>query len=272
MPDEQSSTQQWAKQIQDVLADSSKIREGLPDDIAIPFIEWGREIAEVLATRFAAPPSAEELGNTGYNLGRLMTRINWLVTYRTKKDVDWLTRTFEMVNKLSQDVYGKDAPTLSADEIAAWLADQPNHSDDALIHDLMARYTPQAMAAAAETGTAEPGQERPEASPSPLSDAIFGVPGGASVSPAPDQEKPEASSGPLSDAIFGAPGGASVSPAPDQEKPEANSGPLSDTVFGAPDESSAPPSGGKLSGVLSNLLRSKSKRPSGEDDHGKKEI
>jgi hypothetical protein len=188
MPDEHSaveeSKQQWAKQMQDVLADNSKIRENLTDDLAIPFVEWGANIAEHVATRFAAPetpdPDEQQVSDTGYNLARLMTRINWLVTYRSKKDAAWLTRTFAMVNKLSQDVYGEDAPALSDEEIAAWVTDQANHSDDVLIRDLMARYTPTSVRDTLETGAVSD-------TPEPLSNVVFG--------------KPEN----LSDTVFGSP-------------------------------------------------------------------
>lgn len=173
---------QWAKRMQDVLADSSKIRDGLPDAIAIPFVEWGADVAEHLAARFAASetpdPGEEQVRQTGYNLARLMTRINWLVTYRAKKDDAWLARTFAMVNKLSQDVYGQvygeDAPTLSDDEIAAWLADHAGHTDDALIRDLMARFTPSVLAATETAGPPSGAESSP--APEPLSNAVFGPP------------------------------------------------------------------------------------------------
>jgi hypothetical protein len=175
--------------MQDVLADNAKIRENLTDDIALSFIEWGREIAEHVATRFAAPdipaPDEQQINDAGYNLGRLMTRINWLVTYRTKKDADWLARTFAMVNKLSQDVYGADAPTFSDDEIAAWVVDQANHTDNALLHDLMMRYTPASLQPSGDASPTKPGDTEPEMPSSPLSNAVFG--------------KPEN----LSDAVFG---------------------------------------------------------------------
>jgi hypothetical protein len=179
---------QWAKQMQDVLADSSKIRDGLPDAIAIPFVEWGADVAEHLAARFAAPetpdPDEEQVRQAGYNLARLMTRINWLVTYRTKKDDDWLTRTFAMVNKLSQDVYGQvygdDAPTLSDDKIAAWMADHASHADETLIRDLMAQFTPPALAG---TETAGPPGAESGPPPEPLSNAVFGPPNLSGTTP-----------------------------------------------------------------------------------------
>lgn len=143
----------WVKQIQDALADSSGVREGLSDEDAIPLVEWGAARARDVAGRLAAPetpePTPEQVEEKGYALVRLVTRLNWVVTYRTKKDAAWLTRTFQMINKLSQDLYGEGAPVLADQEVAAWLADHPNHATGELIRDLMTRYTPPSAADAA---------------------------------------------------------------------------------------------------------------------------
>ncbi|MBN1563596.1 MAG: hypothetical protein JXA10_07150 [Anaerolineae bacterium] len=241
MPNDQQ-VQQWARQMQDVLADNAKIRENLTDDIAIPFIEWGREIAAQVATRLDTPdtpaPDEEQVYEAGYNLGRLMTRINWLVTYRTKKDAAWLTRTFAMVNKLSQDVYGADAPTLSDDEIAAWLADQPNHTEDEQLRDLMARYTPAALQAASAANETSPAA--PDAPPSLLSNAAFGAP--AQADNTTNNAASPAAPSLLSNAAFGAPAQAdnttnnAASPAqPEASESETTPTPpttLSDAIFG----------------------------------------
>jgi len=127
------------------------MREGLRDDEALPLVNWGAEQAAAIAQRLAQadapPPDAEQIDMAAYTLGRLMTRITWLVTYRTKKDAAWLTRTFAKVNALSQELFGPEAPMLSDEEIAAWIADQPNRTNGELVNDLIARLTPQGAAA-----------------------------------------------------------------------------------------------------------------------------
>jgi hypothetical protein len=141
----------WTRQIQDVIADTSAVREGLHDDEATPLIDWGAVQAEHIGARLVEPdtpePDEEQVGEIGYTLVRLMTRITWLVTYRHKKDAAWLTKTFQMVNKLNADLHGPDAPTLSDDAIAAWIADHPNHTNGELVQDLIARLTPAAPVA-----------------------------------------------------------------------------------------------------------------------------
>jgi hypothetical protein len=173
--------EQWAKQIQDAIASSTKVREGLSDDDALPLMDWGIAYANALAARLSAPdapePTGEQVGNTAYSLTRLMTRITWLVTYRTKKDARWLTQTFQMVNKLSQELLGSDAPVFSDEEIAAWIADHPNHTDGDLIRNLMARLSPPTAAV--------PPPEPPALGL--LSDSVFG-----SLPAAPDRpEQPQ---------------------------------------------------------------------------------
>lgn len=162
-PLEADSTAQWTKQIQDALAGNSGMREGLRDDEALPLVNWGAEQAETIAQRLAEadapPPDAEQIDMAGYTLGRLLTRITWVVTYRTKKDAAWLTRTFAKINALSQELFGPDAPTLSDEEIAAWIADQPNRTNGELVNDLIARLTP---------GRAAPPEETPDEAPPEL--------------------------------------------------------------------------------------------------------
>jgi hypothetical protein len=164
--------ERWSRQIQDALADSAKVREGLRDEEALPFIDWGVAMAEYLGRRLVAPgapePTEEQVGNVAYALTRLMTRMNWLVTYRDKKDSAWLTKTFQMVNMLSQELHGDDAPTFTDEEIAAWIADHPNHTNGELLRGLVARLTPSALGAAPEPS------EAPPVPPAPLSDSVFG--------------------------------------------------------------------------------------------------
>lgn len=151
----------WTKLIQDTIADSSGVREGLHDDEAMPLIDWGAARAEQLAARLASPgtpePTEESVGETAYSLVRLMTRITWVVVYRRKKDAAWLTRTFNKINELSQEVHGPDAPTLTDAEIAAWIAGDDNRTNGELIADLIARLTPQAATASPPEPAAPPG-------------------------------------------------------------------------------------------------------------------
>ena len=108
--------------------------------------------------------------NQGYALARLMTRLNWLVTYRHKKDAAWLTRTFQMVNQLSREVYGDEAPTFSDEEIAAWLAGHGTRSNADLLSDLIARLTLPAPPGSAPSAPPLPGRP-PAASPPPEPDS-----------------------------------------------------------------------------------------------------
>jgi hypothetical protein len=139
----------WAKQIQEAIASTSAVREGLHDDEATPLIEWGIAHSEYLGRRMAAPdatpPTPEQVDGTAFALVRLMTRITWLVVYRNKKDAAWLTRTFAALNQVSRELYGEDAPVLSDEEIAAWIAEQPAHSNAELVQGLIARLTPASM-------------------------------------------------------------------------------------------------------------------------------
>lgn len=152
IPFEADSTAQLTKQIQDTLAGNSGMREGLHDDEALPLVTWGAEQAGTVAQRLAqdgaSPPDAEQVAMAAHNLGRLLTRITWVVTYRAKKDAAWLARTFAKINALSQEVFGPDAPTLSDEEIAAWIAEQPGKSNGELVRDLIARLTPAGAAPA----------------------------------------------------------------------------------------------------------------------------
>lgn len=174
-PLEADSTAQWTKQIQDALAGNSGMREGLRDDEALPLVNWGAEQAETIAQRLAeadAPaPDAEQIDMAGYTLGRLLTRITWVVTYRTKKDAAWLTRTFAKINALSQELFGPDAPTLSDEEIAAWIADQPNRTNGELVNDLIARLTPGRAAPPEETPDEAPDEAPPELDAPPAGEA-----------------------------------------------------------------------------------------------------
>jgi hypothetical protein len=184
-----------AKKIQDALASSEKVREGLADAEALPFMDWGIAYAEVLGARLAAPGkpelNEEQIGEVAYGLTRLMTRLTWLVTYRDKKDADWLTQTFQMVNKLSGELLGEGAPVFSDAEIAAWLAEHSQRTNGELLQAFMVRFAPPEMASAAPEPGSEPG---PEPGPEP------------EVSEVPVDTSPSESAAipPLSNFVFGA--------------------------------------------------------------------
>lgn len=158
-PSQANPPDEIARHIQDTIASDSSLREGLQDDAATPLVEWGARQATVLGARMAAagasPADEEAVAGTAHRLRRLMTRITWVVTYRDKKDTAWLTRTFHKINALCQEIYGPDAPTMTEDEIAGWIASQTGRDDATLIRELTERLTPDA----AETP--------PDASPAP---------------------------------------------------------------------------------------------------------
>lgn len=182
-PEPGSKAAEWSAKFQDILADNMKIRQGLHDDDAIPYVEWGRQVAEVLAMRLAetAPDLDEEQATEkGFSVSRLLVRLNWLVTYRNKKDAAWLVRTFGQVNNFSREMWGDAAPTVDEAGIAAWIADHANHTDGELIRDLMGRYAPPGIAEpAAESGDAAPIPLEPlpaaSAESAPPPDAVFGA-------------------------------------------------------------------------------------------------
>jgi hypothetical protein len=178
--------EEFSKQIQDTLATNEKVREGLDVDDALPFMDWGSAYADVLAERLAAPetpePDEEQVNEKAYTLARLMMRVNWLVTYRDKKDAAWLTQTFQMVNKLSRDLLGDAAPVFADDEITAWLAEQSTQTNRDLLQNFMARLSPPMPAAPdVEPPIAPPeapaAETPPEPAPpaSPLSNWAFGA-------------------------------------------------------------------------------------------------
>lgn len=184
----------WVKKILETIADSSPIRDGLHDDEAMPLIEWGAACAELVGRRLAAPgapePAPDQVETAGYTLVRLMTRINWLATFRTKKDADWLTRMLRLINQLNTELYGEGAPALSEEEIAAWIADQPKRTNGELVQGLIARLTPAGMAAPPNApslssvaslaqGPVLPGRQAPPASSGtpPVSDTPVPPPG-----------------------------------------------------------------------------------------------
>lgn len=179
-PDE---TERVTRLIEDAILSSEKVRDGLRDDEAIPFVEWGLTRARHLAARLAgttgAPPDEEQVADKGYTLSRLMTRLNWLVTYRFKKDAAWLTRTFQMINQLSRELYGDDAPVFSDQEIAAWLAGHASQSNAELLSGLMARLTPE-----------RPPDAAPPTAPTPPATPAPPLPGRHPTSPAPTSLPP----------------------------------------------------------------------------------
>lgn len=237
-PIEADSTTQWTQQIQDTLAGNSGMREGLDDDEALPLVNWGAEQAETVAHRLAQPdappPDDEQVALAANNLGRLLTRITWVVTFREKKDAAWLTRTFAKINALSQEVFGPDAPTLSDEEIAEWIAGQAGKSNGELVRDLIARLTPQG-AAPDEAGESPVDGGTPELAPTDDTPA---------EADAPPAQPGEASS----EAASSAPVTASDTPA------EANA-PPAQTDDSAPAEQETP------KGLFGRILRALSDEP-----------
>lgn len=213
--------ERWSQHIQDALATDEKVREGLTDDEALPFMDWGNHYAGVLAARFstsgAPEPNEEQVNETAYSLTRLMTRLTWLVTYRNQKDAGWLTQTFQMVNKLSRDLLGDNAPVFSDQEVTAWIADHAKHTNGELLQNLMARLAPAAEAAPPSVPPVAPAA-------GPLSNAVFSS---APPPTPPSSETPPAS--PLSNAVFSSEPPAEPEPPPASTAPSAS--PLSNWMF-----------------------------------------
>jgi len=181
LPDEQAH--QWAERMQDAIADNSKVRDGLHDEAAISLVDWGANAAEQIAARMARPdtpaPAPEDVENAGYTLSRLLIRLNWLVTYRHKKDAVWLARTFDTANQLNRELYGDAAPTFGPEQIHAWINQQDDRSEAEQIAALLAQLTP--PAAPADTPPPAPPAAPPPALHAP------GLPGrpAAEAPPAP---------------------------------------------------------------------------------------
>jgi hypothetical protein len=181
-----NETERVTRLIEDAILSSEKVRDGLRDDEAIPLVEWGLARARHLAARLATPaqdaPDEEQIADKGYALTRLMTRINWLVTYRFKKDAAWLTRTFQMINQLSRELYGDEAPVFSDQEITTWLAEHASRSNAEMLTDLLTRLTPEQRPSETPPptpplpGRPSSGSPASPSSPSPLSGDEYGSP------------------------------------------------------------------------------------------------
>lgn len=144
------SVARWTAHIQDVIASDSSIREGLQDDDAIPLMEWGRTQAQQLAARMVtqAPTIDEEAaGAEAHALVKLMTTISRAVVHRHAQGDDWLVKVFNRLNKTSQRVYGDNAPVMSDEAIAAWIATHKDRTNGDLLRDLLARFSPPASGA-----------------------------------------------------------------------------------------------------------------------------
>ena len=137
--------QRWAKLLQDAIATDSAIREGLQDEDAVPFIEWGRAQAERVAARWAAQgatPDEEQLDEAAGALVDMMTNINWAVRYRGKKGTAWTVNILRSLNALSRELFGEGAPTLGEETLAAWVTDNTSRADSQVLRELLAQLTP----------------------------------------------------------------------------------------------------------------------------------
>lgn len=178
-PSSTGEPNRWAKKIQDIIADSANLREGLSDDEAMALIDWGAARAVQLGDRLAQPEHAniteEQVEDIGYALVRLMTRIAWVVVYRGEKDADWLTRTFHKINDLSLELDGSNAPQLLDEELTNWIGQHVIYNNSQLIRDLITRMTP-TLASAKQTllGSipTDAGTVKPPDAPAPLSSIL----------------------------------------------------------------------------------------------------
>lgn len=179
------SVSRWTAHIQDVVASDSSIREGLQDDDAIPLMDWGHAQAQQLAARMVtqAPAIDEEAADAeAHVLVKLMTTISRAVVHRHAQGDDWLVKVFNRLNKTSQRVHGDDAPVMSDEAIAAWIATHKDRSNGELLRDLLARFsppesgaTPPDVPAAPETTPDTPPDQPPSAPApggTPLSSAV----------------------------------------------------------------------------------------------------
>ncbi|RPI93905.1 MAG: hypothetical protein EHM39_12560 [Chloroflexi bacterium] len=214
-----------AKRLQETFASNEKVREGLTDAEALTLLDWGIAYATALAARLAAnPPTAqmteEQIGEVGYTLTRLMTRMNWLVTYRTRKDAAWLVQTFQQVNKLSQELLGEQAPVISSEQIQGWLDYEIQRTNDALIQNLTAQLSPPEIAPPASPEGGQPAAGHPVVgSAQPAQPPQSGQPAsGHPVVGAPQPAQPEPSAPP---SLPGRSPSATEAPADEPSKPPA---------------------------------------------------
>lgn len=160
-------TSRWTADIEDMIASDSGIREGLHDEDAIPLMEWGRAQAKRVAARLESDmPDADEeaAGNEAGVLIRLMTTISRAAVHRHAQGDEWLAKVFSRLNKTSQRVYGENAPVMSDEEIATWIAGHAARSDGDVLRDLMARFSPPEAGTPASTA---PEPVEPESPPQP---------------------------------------------------------------------------------------------------------
>ncbi len=184
-----------------MIASDSGIREGLHDEDAIPLMDWGRAQAKRVAARLESTmpdADAEAAGDEAGALIRLMTTISRAAVHRHAQGDEWLAKVFSRLNKTSQRVYGEDAPVMSDEEIAAWIAGHAARSDGDVLRDLMARFSPPEAGTPAST-TPEPAepesppQEQVQPPASPLSavlDSLLGAKPDSASEPDPPDSLP----------------------------------------------------------------------------------
>lgn len=163
LPPLSDEARRCARAMQDALAGNESVREGLRDEDAIPLIDWGRAQAEALAARRTMPEA--EAADAGMLLADLLSTMTWAVVYRHSKDAAWLSQTLHTLNDLSRDLAGDEAPQLSDETIAAWVAGHAERSDGDLLRELMAHFAlPETLSAPPAAPTIPP----PAAPPAPI--------------------------------------------------------------------------------------------------------
>ncbi len=135
----------WSDKLRDAILSNSAIRDGLQDDAAQPLIDWGLELAEAVGEKMSQlPPEQTDAAYDTYQgaLSKLLTRLNWLITFSQKKGEDWTRKTLAQINELSQTLFGEQAPLLSEDEMLHMLLAEAESDNKSRIAHLMKRVSP----------------------------------------------------------------------------------------------------------------------------------
>jgi hypothetical protein len=146
MPPSAEMVEQRTALIRDMLSDNEAIRDELNDEDSVTFMDWGRAQAAHVAVRLPDGIDDEMVYEAGGVLSRLMSTMKRIIIRRGEKDAEWITRKFERLNELSQELWGEAAPIVGEEAAAAWIAGHAARSNRDLLHDLMAQYAPPAPA------------------------------------------------------------------------------------------------------------------------------
>lgn len=142
----ETSPNRWSTKLRDAIVSNSAIRDGLKDDEAQPLIDWGLSLADSIGAKMENVPESEiEEVYDKYQaaLSKLLTRINWLITFSQKKGPAWTQKTIDQLNELTHTLFGEQAPQLPVEDIMNYVLSDSDAADRrARVQQLMQRVAP----------------------------------------------------------------------------------------------------------------------------------